>query len=181
MSTRLANRAQALDRICDHLLASGLASTSLRQLASAAGVSDRMLLYYFKDKDEILSSALERLVMEMTSKLEVAVPASAQQGPEALFRQAAKVTRSPELRPYMLLWIEVSAAAARGQEPYSSLARFTLDGFHGWVLARLAPQSRKDAAAAALLLAAIDGLALLDAGSDTLGDLATAGGFLLKF
>ncbi|MFN9375915.1 MAG: hypothetical protein ACK564_02585 [Novosphingobium sp.] len=44
MSIRDAQREAVIERLAGHLLAHGLARTSLRQLAQAAGVSDRMLL-----------------------------------------------------------------------------------------------------------------------------------------
>jgi AcrR family transcriptional regulator len=45
MSTRDEQRDKVVERLAGHLLEHGLARTSLRQLAAAAGVSDRMLLY----------------------------------------------------------------------------------------------------------------------------------------
>lgn len=175
MTTRSDKRAQTLERICGHLLQAGLSATSLRQLAAAAQVSDRMLLYYFTDKEDVMASALARLIAEMSQRLEAALPANEQHLPGVLFAKAAAVTRSADIRPYMQLWFEISAAASRGQAPYAQLATATLEGFHSWVLARLVPQPGMTSAAhAALLLAAIDGLALLDAGSDTLGDLAAS-------
>ena len=44
-------RAALIDKLADHVLADGLLHASLRPLAKAVGTSDRMLLYYFKDKD----------------------------------------------------------------------------------------------------------------------------------
>jgi AcrR family transcriptional regulator len=44
-----------LDRLADYVLAHGLTASSLRPLARAAGTSDRMLLYYFADKDAVMA------------------------------------------------------------------------------------------------------------------------------
>lgn len=52
-------RAEIIERLTDHVLAHGLSASSLRPLAKAAGTSDRMLLYYFKDKAEIISAVLQ--------------------------------------------------------------------------------------------------------------------------
>ncbi|MFY8208820.1 MAG: TetR/AcrR family transcriptional regulator, partial [Caulobacter sp.] len=49
MNVRDEQRARVIAVLADHLLATGLSQASLRQLAAAAGVSDRMLLYYFAD------------------------------------------------------------------------------------------------------------------------------------
>ena len=51
-------RAQALELLADHVLLQGLSASSLRTLAKAAKMSDRMLLDYFKDKAEIIAATL---------------------------------------------------------------------------------------------------------------------------
>ena len=61
MSIRDARREVVIERLAAHLLEHGLSRTSLRQLASAAGESDRMLLYYFADKAELLGAVVTRL------------------------------------------------------------------------------------------------------------------------
>jgi AcrR family transcriptional regulator len=57
MTVRAVQRQVVTERLAGHLLATGLARTSVRQMAAAAGVSDRMLLYYFKDKAEVIAAA----------------------------------------------------------------------------------------------------------------------------
>ena len=54
MNIRNDRREAAIERMADHVLSEGLAAGTLRPLAAAAGTSDRMLLYYFADKDELL-------------------------------------------------------------------------------------------------------------------------------
>ena len=65
MGIRDEQRERVVERLSGHLLATGLAQVSLRQLATAAGVSDRMLLYYFDDKAEVLSASLQRIAGQM--------------------------------------------------------------------------------------------------------------------
>src|SRR5580693_6683546 len=74
MSIRDERREAAIERMADHLLLEGLGAATLRPLAAAAGTSDRMLLYYFSDKDELLSATLQRLAARMTAQLDEAVP-----------------------------------------------------------------------------------------------------------
>ena len=52
-------RAEIILRLTDYVLAEGLSATSLRPLAKAAGMRDRMLLYYFADKLVIITAVLE--------------------------------------------------------------------------------------------------------------------------
>lgn len=164
---RDASRLQAAERIATHLLKSGLAKTSLRQLAAAAGVSDRMLLYYFENKTDVLSSALEKLAANILAMLAGAVPEGAKLAPAELIAQTARLTSGKQVKPYMFLWIEVIAAAARDEQPYVQISRQIAAGFLDWIEQRLSgarPESRR--ATAAMILAVIDGLALLEACTD---------------
>ena len=54
MNFRNERREAAIERMADYVLSEGLGAATLRPLAAAAGTSDRMLLYYFADKDELL-------------------------------------------------------------------------------------------------------------------------------
>jgi AcrR family transcriptional regulator len=162
MSIREERRAAALARMGEHLLREGLAGASLRALAHAAGTSDRMLLYYFADKDEILTATLEHVAAELAGLLDSAV--AAPRPYPALLAECAAAFHRPDFQPFMWLWLEIAAAAARGQEPHRAIAGRIADGFLAWGEARLEeadPAQR--AAQAALLLATVDGLALLQA------------------
>ena len=82
MSVREKRRAAALDRIADHMLAHGLADSSLRALAQTAGTSDRMLLYYFAGKDDILVSALGTIATRLGAILHTALGGPCSADPE---------------------------------------------------------------------------------------------------
>ena len=163
VSIRDAQRARAIDAVGAHLLATGLAQTSLRQLAAAAGVSDRMLLYYFTDKADILAEAMGRIAGDSAVQLAKAIPEGAALTAGQLIGEAVRVTSAPAMKPFMRLWIEVVAAAARGEAPYPEIAQQITAGFLGWIEARLdstPPPERP--AAAAMILAVVDGLALVE-------------------
>ena len=63
-------RQQLLGKIADHLLASGIEQSSLRQLAAAIGTSDRMLLHYFEDKEALMRAALTLVATRMIGLLD---------------------------------------------------------------------------------------------------------------
>ncbi len=176
MTRRERQRAQALERITEHILHNGLARTSLRQLAAAAAVSDRMLLYYFADKTDVLTAALERIALNMAVLLDEALPENATFTAEALLAQATVLTRNDRLRPYMRLGLEISAAAARGEAPYRAVSGQIVRGFMGWIESRLAIEDDTERKrSAAMILVLIDGLALFDAcGADDVADQAIA-------
>ena len=123
-----------------------------------------MLLYYFADKDELLSATLEHVasrlarILDGTGQDRTPLPFS------TLLAEVWASVRTPDLQPYMRLWLELAASAARSQEPYRAIAGRIADGFLAWTAERLHVEREADRAPqAALLLATVDGLALLDA------------------
>lgn len=156
-------RADLLDRMADHVLAHGLGAASLRPLAEAAGTSDRMLLYYFRDKAELLAAVLDRLAARLGAELE-ARAAGRPVPPAALRAALAAAALDDALRPFLRLWLEIAAAAGRGDPVCAAAGQRIARGFLAWTDAQLdLPDPAERAAEAARLLAAIEGLALLDA------------------
>lgn len=148
-----------LDSLADHMLAHGLGGCSLRALAGAAGTSDRMLLYYYADKDALLAAIFDHVAARMMMFLAAAAPA-VPLSYAALRTRVAPTLRDPTVAPFMRLWLELAAAGAAGDERARSVGAAIGRGFLGWLDAHLAGPDRP---AAARLLAEVEGLALLDA------------------
>ena len=163
MAAREEQREQATERLAAHLLATGLSQTSLRQLARAAGVSDRMLLYYFNDKAEALEGALWKIAGDLTGLLEASLPTGVKLAPEALLKETTGLVTDERTKPFFRLWTELVAAAARAEAPFKIIVANVAEGFLGGIDSRLDVQN-DDArrATAAMILAMIDGLALLE-------------------
>lgn len=162
MNVRDNQRAAVIKRLTSHLLDHGLAHTSLRQLAAAAGVSDRMLLYYFADKAEVLTTTLTSIAQDLVAVLDTALP-DERVTPDVLLTRALQLMRSPTMQPSIRLWLEIVTAAARGHAPFPQLAAQILEGFLGWLQQRLDVADEKQRAeAAAHILATVDGVALYD-------------------
>lgn len=174
MSTREDRRAESLGRIARHLLEVGLSGAGLRSLAAAAGVSDRMLLYYFANKDEVLTLALGMLATDMASALDRSVPPAPKRGLVELRRDIRDAVRGPELKAFMCLWLEIASRASRNVAPYDQLARIIAEGFQSWISARLRASHDGEAA---LLLATVEGIVVLDAiGRGDVADSAVIAG-----
>ncbi len=155
-------RRQLAEVLADHLLAEGLAEASLRPLAAAAGTSDRMLLYYFDNKDELLAVVLGLAAERLARLLEKEL--SKPRKYEKLLPAVCELVSSPDLRPYMQLWLEAAARASREEEPYRQITGAIFDGFLDWVGARLEVERESDRAGqAALLLATVEGIEVLNA------------------
>lgn len=164
MSIRDERREAVIERMADHLLLEGLGAATLRPLAAAAGTSDRMLLYYFADKDELLSATLQRLAARMTAELDEAVPIGRLRSFPMLLEEVWAALASHGLKRFMHLWLDLAAGAARGLQPHQNVAGTIADGFLAWVTSRLkAPRGTKLALSAALFLASVEGMLFLEA------------------
>lgn len=162
MASRKFQRERVIEALADHVLRHGLAETSLKQLAVAAGTSDRMLLYYFADKVDIMTAVLGRVAEQFTGALNLAMPAHRVPA-EQLLMQTSTLIRSAEMRPIMQLWLEMVAAAARQEPPFPAIATSVLRQLMDWMEARLEGEPGSDRRRhAALLLALVDGIALFD-------------------
>ena len=165
MSKRAAQRESITETLCGYVLRHGLSETSLRQLAKAAGVSDRMLLYYFEDKFDVLATVMQAIASTFTDVLNQTLPNDGARSMAEIFEEVTTLSTAPDLQPFMSLWIETIAAASRGTEPYKSAAIQIGGGFLTWIEARL-PKSKDAPAKAATVLTMIEGLAVMEACAD---------------
>ncbi len=161
MADAQARRRDIAELLADHVLAHGLAAASLRPLARAAGLSDRMLLYYFRDKADVISSVLDVIA----ARLQALLASHQAQAPlpfEALKRVLVPVLLADALWPYMRVWLEVATQAAGGDAVARANGERIARGFLAWGGAQL--DSASDAAnarEAAQLLVAIEGMLVL--------------------
>ena len=163
MKSRDTQRQIVLERMADHLLAVGLRGASLRPLAAAAGTSDRMLLYYFTDRAHLLDATLALIAGRLRSALENARTGRPMPF-QHLLAHLGTMMADPAIRPFMKLWLELAAAASRDEEPFRHIARQICEGFLAFIAQSLRVTREADRApAAALLLATLEGLLLLDA------------------
>ena len=164
MKIRHDRREAAIERMADHVLAEGLAAATLRPLAAAVGTSDRMLLYYFADKEELLTATLDRIATRMIAQLDGAIPAEPRKPFPVLLEQVWVAMATEGLQPFMPLWLDLASGAARGLQPHREIAGGIADGFLAWVSARLQPESDGEPSILApLFLASIEGMYLLKA------------------
>lgn len=149
-----------IDRLADHVLAHGLAASSLRPLARAAGTSDRMLLYYFPDKGAVMAAALTRVAERMLALLDAAAPPAPL--PPALLRDhLAPLLGDAAVQPFMRVWLDMAARAAQGDMAVRTIGGGIGAGFLDWLGRHLAVEDGERAGAAARLLIEIEGTVLL--------------------
>ena len=150
-------REEIADRLADFLLAEGLIGASLRPLAAAVGTSDRMLLYYFKDKEAILSAALQKVTARISDLLHSKV-SSTPSSPDEVRAELLQLISSEEFRPYMCVWLETAALSARGDQLFRTIGAQIAGALQQWIASRLAfPDPARRQATASRLLRAVEG------------------------
>ncbi|MGI9156447.1 MAG: TetR/AcrR family transcriptional regulator [Marmoricola sp.] len=115
----MTNRRQELaEAATDYVLQHGLLGLSLRPLAAAVGTSDRMLLYHFTDKDDLVATVLR------TSN-DRAVSCIRALGPSSDVRHAVldlwRTVNSPAQARCQRLYVEAAALGVLGTEPYTTV------------------------------------------------------------
>lgn len=121
MAVETSTRRETLgDAATDYALDHGLIGLSLRPLAAAVGTSDRMLLYHFKDKDDLVAAVLrisnDRSVAEIR-----ALPRSS--GVRAAVGDLWDACSSGQLERCQRLYVQAAALGLLGREPYLSVVR----------------------------------------------------------
>lgn len=140
--------------------ADGLSQLTFGRVAKRAGISDRIVVYYFPTKDELVGQVLAAMGLELQATLAPAFTSPAS-GHAALVRIAWPLLARPESDPVFALYFEASGLAAIGREPYRRLVPQLVEGWISWaaeLIEGTAAQRRTEAETA---IAVLDGLLLL--------------------
>lgn len=154
-------RLQLLEAMSDHMLAAGLAGSSLRPLARAAGTSDRMLLYYFPTKEALIAATLAHIAQRMAGMLAASV-GHIRLPPDSLLPLLADLTLAPRFRPYLGLFLEVASRAARGDVLCRTIGGQVAEGFLVWIEGQLDLPAEQRRAGALAILTEIEGRVVLE-------------------
>lgn len=119
-ATPPSRRATWTEAATDYVLEHGLIGLSLRPLAAHLGTSDRMLLYHFGSKDELVADLL-RTANDRAVAQVAALPCLSGLG-EAV-RLLWEATRDGATERYTRIYIEAAALGLFGREPYASAVR----------------------------------------------------------
>ena len=103
---RARKRAQIVSKLAGHVLRAGLGDVGLRRLARVAGTSDRMLLYYFRNKDELLMAILVEIGEGLAETVEERVGTESLPPAEALTR-LWDVLKGDAFADQLRLWLDL--------------------------------------------------------------------------
>jgi AcrR family transcriptional regulator len=116
----MTRRDELLESAADYVLQHGLIGMSLRPLAAALGTSDRMLLYHFTSRDQLVTSIVN-LSTERATDVVRALPAARGIRPGVL--RLWDAYRGDPLGPCVDVYVQAAATGLIGREPYRSVTR----------------------------------------------------------
>ena len=102
----------------DYALAHGLIGLSLRPLAAELGTSDRMLIYHFGSKDELVAAVLEASNTRSMAHIDAMAPAGSLR--EAVLALWTTYTADDQVQRCQRMYVEAAALGLLGREPYAS-------------------------------------------------------------
>jgi AcrR family transcriptional regulator len=107
-------RTQLLDRVIAHVAEAGLADLSLRELATGAGTSHRMLIYHFGSRAGLVAAIAHRIETQQRESLtQLAEDAN---DPDDLQRRTWAQVSDPAIAPFVRIFFDVLALALAGRE-----------------------------------------------------------------
>jgi AcrR family transcriptional regulator len=171
-------RESMLQAMVAHVLTHGVAEASLRPLARAAGTSDRMLIYHFGSKQGLIGEILIALAALFGQVLDTQFAAKHAASRAACLASVAAITRSPDMRQLMRVWMQVLAASAAGETAYLATGNAIIERLLRWVQDHLPADEPDPVKTAQTMLVLIEGSVVLDlAGRSDVADAVLAGAF----
>ena len=140
--------------------ADGLSQVTYGRVAKQLGISDRIVVYYFPSKEDLVSEVLVSVGLKLQQALEPAFSSPARDHLE-LLRAAWPIMARAEADTIFALFFEASGLAASGREPYRTVVPQLVEVWIDWAAEYVhgAPTQRRAEAEAAV--AVLDGLLLL--------------------
>jgi AcrR family transcriptional regulator len=142
-------------------VAEGISQLTFGRLAKRMGISDRMIVYYFPSKDDLIAEVLFALGGELQLLLDKAFGGE-RLSPEELARRAWPVLTTRNADRIFRVFFEVAGQAAAGIEPYKKFAPMLIDAWVEWALPFMEGATKEVRRKRALgLVAQLDGLLLM--------------------
>ena len=138
----------------------GLSQLTFGRLAKRLGISDRIVVYYFPTKDDLISEVIGAMGIQLQHTLAQAFTERAADHLE-LIRAAWPVVATPDADAVFPLFFEANGLAASGRDPYRSLVPTLVEMWIAWAAEFIdgSPDQRRIEAETAIAL--IDGPLLL--------------------
>ena len=155
------SEADILEAACGVAHEAGIAQLTFRRVGAQLGISDRMVVYYFPSKLDLVTAVVGSLTAEMANLLEEAF-GSRPLTQQNLVRRAWPVLTTPAADRVFAIFFEIVGLASTGQAPYDTLAADLANGWVEWLGPRVVGSTTEVRARRALAtVAQIDGLLLI--------------------
>lgn len=153
-------RAEILDGALATALDGGLSQLTFGRVAKHLGISDRIVVYYFPSKDELITEVLGTLAVRLQDSLALALGA-----PVADHRELAQATWGAlarvEVDPVFALFLEAMGLAAAGREPFQTIVPTLVELWIDWAADFVTGPAARRRSEAEAAIAVLDGLLLL--------------------
>lgn len=138
----------------------GLSRLTFGRIAKRLGISDRIVVYYFPTKEDLIGDVLFAIGAQLQETLAPTFSSLAADCLE-LFRSAWPILARAEADPVFALFFEAGGLAATGLEPYRTLVPQLIQAWIDWAAEFVhgTPAQRRTEAEVAIAL--LDGLLLL--------------------
>ncbi len=143
-------------------MSEGLSQLTFGRLAKRLGTSDRIVVYYFPTKNDLITEVLVAIGLRLQHELEEAFGQQASDHVE-LAVSAWPVLARQDLDPIFALYFEAIGLAAAGREPYRALVTQLMRGWIEWLAESLEGTAEHRRSEAEAAIALIDGLLLMRA------------------
>lgn len=150
---------QILAAAYEEALEHGLSRLTFSSVARRVGTSDRVVVYYFPSKNDLVVQVLTTAGLELQATLDATTGIAS--GYRELVRMVWEHLARDEVDAVMRLYFEAIGLATGGVEPYRSVAADLVHSWTTWTVAHLDMPAavRRDEAEACV--ATLDGLLLL--------------------
>ena len=155
------SRDSLLPLLAKHVLKNGLQGASLRPLAKAAGTSDRMLIYHFGNKQKLLADLVGYLTDQYAASLDATIGNRRAVTRKACLARILSASRKPSMQPFMVVWWEIVAGAARGTPGYRDAAQRVMTQLLDWLENEMPADDPDPHGGARYLLTLIEGSQML--------------------
>lgn len=127
--------------LADYVISEGINKISLRNLAKVVNMSDRMLLHYFKNKEELLTAVFliieERLEEILKHSNLYPMPYN------ELILHLSSMLEDEELQPYLKMALELLIKSV-DEKYYGVIAKQIFNQFFLWVYSMVKDEPEKD-------------------------------------
>ncbi|MEZ5343338.1 MAG: TetR/AcrR family transcriptional regulator [Acidimicrobiales bacterium] len=153
-------KSDILQAALEAALDDGLSQLTFGRLAKRIGISDRIVVYYFPTKADLIGEVIAAMGLELQATLAAAFtrPAADHLG---LARVAWPLLAAPSNDRVFALFFEANGLAAVGREPYASLVPGLVTGWIEWAASLIEGSAHHRTVQAQGAIAMIEGLILL--------------------